>query len=177
MGSLSPPPEDLTDPRIERASTVLQVDSLPTELSGKPMHHKSYIFCITLTLVIVIIPKHRLWSYLCTSRFVSSITIGHEFEQIQGDSHGQGSLTCFRHDLRDWLNNNNKINHKANLGSKNGVDFFFLMESKAKSICKGHDYKEWDNYSHFCKQSTIKMCRGNIKLSIFYGIQIWTHWI
>ena len=30
-------PEDLPDPRIELGSPALQVDSLPTELSGKPL--------------------------------------------------------------------------------------------------------------------------------------------
>ena len=31
-----PPPRDLLDPGIEPASPALQVDSLPTELPGKP---------------------------------------------------------------------------------------------------------------------------------------------
>ena len=40
---------------------------------------------------------------------------GHLFEQIPGDSEGQGSLACYSHrgceelDLTEWLNNNNKI--------------------------------------------------------------------
>ena len=39
---------------------------------------------------------------------------GHEFEQTQGDSEGQGSLVCCsswgrkKSDLTEWLNNNNK---------------------------------------------------------------------
>ena len=36
VGSLIPSPADLPNPGIELASPALQVDSLPTELSGKP---------------------------------------------------------------------------------------------------------------------------------------------
>ena len=35
-----PSPGDLPDPGIKPGSPALQVDSLPTELSGKPMHTK-----------------------------------------------------------------------------------------------------------------------------------------
>ena len=35
-GQPIPSPEDLPDPRIELGSPALQVDSLPTELPGKP---------------------------------------------------------------------------------------------------------------------------------------------
>ena len=36
-GKPFPSPEDLPEPGIELESPALQVDSLPTELSGKPM--------------------------------------------------------------------------------------------------------------------------------------------
>ena len=36
-GSPFPSPGDLSDPGIEPGSPALQVDSLPTELSGKPL--------------------------------------------------------------------------------------------------------------------------------------------
>ena len=34
-----PPPGDLSDPGIELRSAAMQVDALPTELSGKPFFH------------------------------------------------------------------------------------------------------------------------------------------
>ena len=36
VGSLSPSPVDLPDPKIKLGSPALQADSLPSELSGKP---------------------------------------------------------------------------------------------------------------------------------------------
>ena len=38
VGSLSLSPADLPNPGIEPRSPALQVDSLPTELSGKPIY-------------------------------------------------------------------------------------------------------------------------------------------
>ena len=38
IGYPTPSPGDLPDPEIEPGSSALQVDSLPTELSGKPSH-------------------------------------------------------------------------------------------------------------------------------------------
>ena len=45
VGSLSllPSPADLPHPGIEPGSPALQVDSLPTELWGKPLHHTKEI--------------------------------------------------------------------------------------------------------------------------------------
>ena len=47
-----PSPEDLPDPGIEHGSPALRVDSLPTELSGKPKYmiyiiHKNYV-CVSV---------------------------------------------------------------------------------------------------------------------------------
>ena len=38
-----PPQGDLPDPEIKRGSLALQVDSLPAELSGKPIYTHYYI--------------------------------------------------------------------------------------------------------------------------------------
>ena len=38
MGNLSPSPVDIPNPGIELGSHALQADSLPTELSGKPIY-------------------------------------------------------------------------------------------------------------------------------------------
>ena len=42
-GFLIPSPVDLPNPGIEQGSPTLQVDSLPTELSGKPMNLKGLL--------------------------------------------------------------------------------------------------------------------------------------
>ena len=39
---------------------------------------------------------------------------GHEFEQVPGDSDGQGSMACYcpwveESDVTEWLNNNNDL--------------------------------------------------------------------
>ena len=44
VGSLSLSPADLPNPGIEPRSPALQVDSLPTELSGKPIYIYIYIY-------------------------------------------------------------------------------------------------------------------------------------
>ena len=44
VGSLSPSPGDLPDPGIELGSSALQADSLPTELSGKPIKVNSPVY-------------------------------------------------------------------------------------------------------------------------------------
>ena len=40
---------------------------------------------------------------------------GHEFEQAQGDSEGQGSLACKESDTTEQLNKNNKAHDWASL--------------------------------------------------------------
>ena len=39
-----PSPADLLDPGIKQGSPALQVDSLPTQLSGKPINSSSLLF-------------------------------------------------------------------------------------------------------------------------------------
>ena len=42
-GLTFPPPRDLPDPRIEPAAPVLQADSLPLELLGKPLNYQGHV--------------------------------------------------------------------------------------------------------------------------------------
>ena len=43
-----PSPEDLLNPRTEPRSPILQADSLPTELSGKPMGYgRGIVICLS----------------------------------------------------------------------------------------------------------------------------------
>ena len=119
-----PSPGDLSDPGIEPRSPALQADALPSEAPGKPS--KGSQPWILIGRIGAEAPIHWLpdgeswltgkdldagkdwgqekgstenkmvgWHYWLT---------GHEFEQILGDSEGQGSLACcsprrIRHNL------------------------------------------------------------------------------
>ena len=55
-----PSPVDLSDPEMEPGSTALQVDSLPTELSGKPNYHLQTFKYFTFKHINV-----YLFAYIC----------------------------------------------------------------------------------------------------------------
>ena len=52
-----PNPVDLSDPRIKLGSSALQVDSLPTELSGKPNGITGDSFCVSYFFNLALITK------------------------------------------------------------------------------------------------------------------------
>jgi len=63
LGSL-PCPVDLPDPGIELGSPALQVDSLPTELSGKPVGKTMCVITIKTMKMNVSIRNHKLAIYI-----------------------------------------------------------------------------------------------------------------
>ena len=61
-GQPIPSPADLPDPGIEPGSPALQVDSLPTELSGKPINTKKHYENKHCSIVSDSWPPHGLYS-------------------------------------------------------------------------------------------------------------------
>ena len=61
-----PPAGDFPNPGIEAGSPALQVDSLPTELSGKPITIQSYIAnCVSWVLRLTLLDLEMNWTYEC----------------------------------------------------------------------------------------------------------------
>ena len=114
-------------------------------------------------------------------RWLEGITdSGHEFEQILGDSEGQGSLACCsprgcrESDTTEWLNNNTELGIrtlKSNmiLASKNS-----RISSPQISFLKKNKPLIRQNFSFLREKSPHLPCKGgNLRWEWPRGLSVW----